>query len=83
MALVTGGAAGTGRAIALRLGAEDALVVVADIDAEGGEDTVRRIQTQGGRATFVRADVTQDADVERMVVFADQGRGGPHILVNN
>jgi NAD(P)-dependent dehydrogenase (short-subunit alcohol dehydrogenase family) len=83
VALVTGGAAGTGRAIALRLGAEDALVVVADIDAEGGEDTVRRIQTQGGRATFVRADVTQDADVERMVVFADQGRGGPHILVNN
>lgn len=83
MALVTGAAAGTGRAIALRLGIEGAVVVVADIDAERGQETVRMVEARGGRARFVRADVTHDDDVQRMVAFADQGRGGPQILVNN
>jgi NAD(P)-dependent dehydrogenase (short-subunit alcohol dehydrogenase family) len=83
VALVTGAAAGTGRAIALRLGGEGALVVVADIEAEGGRDTVRAVEARGGQATFVDADVTRDADVERMVAVADRGRGGPHMLVNN
>ena len=83
VALVTGAAAGTGRAIALRLGIEGAVVVVADIDAERGQETVRMVEARGGRARFVRADVTHDDDVQRMVAFADQGRGGPQILVNN
>jgi NAD(P)-dependent dehydrogenase (short-subunit alcohol dehydrogenase family) len=83
VALVTGAAAGTGRAIALRLGTLGAVVVVADIDADRGEHTVRMVEMRGGRAAFVSADVTNDADVQGMVVFADQGRGGPHILVNN
>lgn len=41
------------------------------------------VEARGGRARFVRADVTHDDDVQRMVAFADQGRGGPQILVNN
>jgi NAD(P)-dependent dehydrogenase (short-subunit alcohol dehydrogenase family) len=58
VALVTGAAAGTGRAIALRLAAEGALVVVADVDADRGERTVHAIGAHGGQARFVAADVT-------------------------
>jgi NAD(P)-dependent dehydrogenase (short-subunit alcohol dehydrogenase family) len=83
VAVVTGAAAGTGRAIAHRLGAEGALVVVADVDAERGEDTARAIEADGGRAGFVRTDVTDSGDVRAMVALAEQGRGGPHVLVNN
>jgi NAD(P)-dependent dehydrogenase (short-subunit alcohol dehydrogenase family) len=72
VALVTGAAAGTGRAIAARLAAEGASVVVADVDREGGEDAARAI---GGR--FVHADVTSPGDVRRML------EPGPQILVNN
>ena len=48
VAVVTGAAAGTGRAIALRLAAEGATVVVADVDALGGRETVERIGTRAG-----------------------------------
>jgi 3-oxoacyl-[acyl-carrier protein] reductase len=83
VALVTGAAAGTGREIALRLGADGALVVVADVDPWAGQETARVIEAQGGSARFVRADVTSGDDVRRMVAFAEQGLGGPQILVNN
>lgn len=83
VALVTGAAAGTGREISLRLGADGALVVVADIDPQAGQETARAIEAQGGSACFVRADVTSGDDVRRMVAFAEQELGGPQILVNN
>ncbi len=56
VALVTGAAAGTGRAIAVRLGTEGAVVVVADIDVGRGGDVVGAIELRGGRASFVRAE---------------------------
>ena len=83
VAVVTGGARATGRAIALRLAAESAIVVIADIDADHGPATVRDIETAGGRAAFVPTDMTDDAAVRRMISLADQGAGGPHVLVNN
>jgi NAD(P)-dependent dehydrogenase (short-subunit alcohol dehydrogenase family) len=83
IAVVTGAAAGTGRAIALRLAAEGALVVVADVDARGGEATVSEIERRGGRACVARADVRVAADVEELIAFADRDAGGPHVLVNN
>jgi NAD(P)-dependent dehydrogenase (short-subunit alcohol dehydrogenase family) len=83
VALVTGAGAETGRAIALRLAAGGALVVVADIDQRAAEDTVAQIEAAGGHAAAIAADVTKDADVRRMIAFAGRDGGGPHVLVNN
>jgi NAD(P)-dependent dehydrogenase (short-subunit alcohol dehydrogenase family) len=83
VAVVTGGVAGTGRAIAQRLAADGALVVVADVDTSGGQETARVIEAQGGRAWFVETDVTSDEQVRRMVEFAEHEVGGLHVLVNN
>jgi NAD(P)-dependent dehydrogenase (short-subunit alcohol dehydrogenase family) len=83
VALVTGAAAGTGRAIARRLGADGALVVVADVDPQAGQETVQLIEEQGGSARFVRADVTSSDDVRAMFAFTGRELRGPQILVNN
>jgi NAD(P)-dependent dehydrogenase (short-subunit alcohol dehydrogenase family) len=83
VALVTGAGAGAGRAIAARMAAGGAAVVVADIDQEGGRETVRQVEAAGGRAAFVRADVTVEPDVRAMVVRAEEVFGGLDVLVNN
>jgi NAD(P)-dependent dehydrogenase (short-subunit alcohol dehydrogenase family) len=82
-AVITGAGSGIGRAVAERLAHEGASVVVVDIDAAGGAETVKRIESAGGRATFVRADVTSEADSRRMLDTAVQKYGGLHILHNN
>lgn len=83
VALVTGAGAETGRAIALRLAAGGALVVVADVDRAGAEATADAIEAQGGHAAAIEADVTDDDHVRRMIAFAGRDGGGPHVLVNN
>ena len=84
VAVVTGGGgAGTGRAIVLRLARAGAAVVVADIDEEGGGESVQHAEELGGRAAFVRADVTVEADVRDMITFAESTFGGLDILVNS
>jgi NAD(P)-dependent dehydrogenase (short-subunit alcohol dehydrogenase family) len=83
VALVTGAGAETGRAIALRLAAGGALVVVADVDQQAAQGTVEAIEAAGGHAAAVAADVTRDEDVRRMIDFAGRDGGGPHVLVNN
>lgn len=66
-AIVTGGAGGMGRAIALAFAATGASVVVADIDSSGGSETVRLIRQAGGTAEFAATDVSKSADVATMV----------------
>ena len=61
VALVTGGGSGIGRASAVAFAREGAKVVVADVDEDGGQGTVRLIEAVGGTARFVRADVCQAA----------------------
>ncbi|HUV91337.1 MAG TPA: SDR family NAD(P)-dependent oxidoreductase [Anaerolineae bacterium] len=82
-ALITGGASGIGRATALLFAREGAAVAVADVDQANGEAVVREIVEQGGRAIFIRCDVTQAADCERAVAQAVGALGGLDVLSNN
>jgi NAD(P)-dependent dehydrogenase (short-subunit alcohol dehydrogenase family) len=81
--IVTGGGSGIGRGIALLFAKEGARVVVADINVETGEETVKFIKAEGGEAIFVRADVSKTADVEEMVKLTLKSFGAPDILCNN
>jgi NAD(P)-dependent dehydrogenase (short-subunit alcohol dehydrogenase family) len=80
VAIVTGGAAGLGAAIARRLAAEGALVTVADIDAAAAAGVAAGITAAGGRARVAAVDVTRADDVAAMVAAAEAG-GGLHVLV--
>jgi NAD(P)-dependent dehydrogenase (short-subunit alcohol dehydrogenase family) len=83
VAIVTGGASGIGRETARQFGAEGANVVVADLDAEGGRETVAAVEDAGGSAAFVETDVTDEDDVAAMVEAAFAEFGGLDVLHNN
>lgn len=82
VAIVTGGARGIGRGIALRLAAAGARVVVADVDAAAGAETTSDIASHG-EALFVPTDVGSRDDIARMVETTKRAYGPPTILVNN
>ena len=67
VALVTGAGSGIGRASALAFAREGARVVVSDVDVAGGEATAEKIRKTGGEASFIRADVTVEAEVANLV----------------
>ncbi|WP_308207367.1 SDR family NAD(P)-dependent oxidoreductase [Mycobacterium angelicum] len=79
VALVTGATSGIGRAIALQLAERGADVVVHGRSAERGGEVVREIETAGGKARFVAADLNQPDDVRRLATAA----GPVDILINN
>ena len=83
VALVTGAAAGIGRACALAFAREEAKVVVADVDVTGAEETVRRIKEAGGEAIFVKTDVSVAAEVESLVDKAVETYGRLDCAHNN
>jgi NAD(P)-dependent dehydrogenase (short-subunit alcohol dehydrogenase family) len=82
-ALITGGAAGIGRAAALLFAREGAAVAVADLDEAGGQAVVHAILKGGGRAIFIACDVTRAADCQRAVQCTLEAWGGLDILFNN
>lgn len=84
VAIVTGAAQGLGEAIAHRLAREGAHVVVADINLEGAQQVAEAIvQQTDRRAIGVRADVTDEAQVEAMVQRTVDGFGRLDIMVSN
>lgn len=67
VALVTGGATGIGRAACERYGQEGASVAVVDVNEAEAAETVRLVESAGGEAVFIRADMTNAADIAAMV----------------
>jgi NAD(P)-dependent dehydrogenase (short-subunit alcohol dehydrogenase family) len=72
VAIVTGGASGIGRAIAIEAGKLGAWVVVVDINDTEGRKTANTIIENGGSALYCHTDVTSSSSIERMVIEAEQ-----------
>ncbi|GGV13739.1 hypothetical protein GCM10010260_60860 [Streptomyces filipinensis] len=76
---ITGATAGIGRAVALRLAAVGASVIVHGRDEQRGAETVKEIAAAGGKARFVAADLSSSEDVLRLAAEA----GEVDVLINN
>ncbi|MFC1916247.1 SDR family oxidoreductase [Chloroflexota bacterium] len=83
IALITGGSSGIGRACVLVFVREGAKVVVADVNVEGGEETVKMVSELGGDSIFIKTDVSKANDVEAMVNAAVKTYGRLDCALNN
>jgi 2-hydroxycyclohexanecarboxyl-CoA dehydrogenase len=83
VAIVTGAASGIGRATAMRLAAEGAAVVIADVNVEGADGVAKSISEGGGRAIALQVDVTDATGVRAMTEQAITAFGKIDILVSN
>lgn len=84
VALITGGSKGIGRAIALAYGKRGIAVALTYMsDEDSAQDVVEEIESGGGRAVAIHADVRDEASVETMVTDARDALGQIDILVNN
>ena len=83
VAIVTGAGRGMGRALAQRLAAGGARLIVNDLDPQSAERTTAELVSNGADALAVPGDVSSSRDVSRLVESAVQRHGTVHILVNN
>jgi len=83
VAIVTGGASGIGRAICELFVKEGAKVAVVDVDSVGGKQTVEHINSKKGDSFFVKADVSNENDVEIVVKEVVNKYSGIDVLVSN
>jgi len=83
VAIITGSARGIGKATALRFAQEGAMVVVNDVDLEEAKEVVSQINSQQEKAVAVKADVSDEKEVEKMVEVVYSKFGRIDILVNN
>jgi NAD(P)-dependent dehydrogenase (short-subunit alcohol dehydrogenase family) len=81
--VITGAASGLGRAGAVAFAQAGARVVVSDIDAAGGAETVRLVAAAGGEALFLRADAGRPAEARALVEETVRRLGGLDVLYNN
>jgi 3-oxoacyl-[acyl-carrier protein] reductase len=83
-ALITGGSRGIGRAIAERLAAEGAAIVINYARSEQlAQEVVKAISAKGGKAIAIQADVSKPAEVRRLFSEAEKAMGGLDIVVAN
>jgi len=83
VAIVTGAARGIGRAFARRLAGDGYQVMIADVNAEQGEETRREIAATGAQAGFVKTDMTDETSAHGMVAATVKLFGGVDALINN
>jgi 3(or 17)beta-hydroxysteroid dehydrogenase len=82
-AIVTGAAGGLGRAIATLLAAEGAAVTVTDVNEAVGREVAAEIKSSGGRAIFIKHDVSSENDWRRVIEKTVAEFGKLDVLVNN
>jgi NAD(P)-dependent dehydrogenase (short-subunit alcohol dehydrogenase family) len=83
VALVTGAGSGIGRAVALAFAGEGIQVAVAEIDPEGGQESVRQIKQGGGKSIFSQCDVTQEEMIKATIEAVVQEWGRIDYACNN
>jgi NAD(P)-dependent dehydrogenase (short-subunit alcohol dehydrogenase family) len=83
VAIITGGGGGMGRVAALLFAGEGARVVVAEFSEAAGGETVDLVRKAGGQASFVKVDVSREADAKAMVDHAVATYGRLDVLYNN
>lgn len=81
--LITGAGSGMGRTACLLFSREGAQILAADVNSKAGEETRELVRKQGGKCVFVQADVSKEADCERMVQEAVKSFGKLDVLYNN
>ena len=81
--VVTGGAQGIGKGIALAYARQGAKVVIADLNAGLGQQLAQDMLAQGYSALFVPTDVTKKQDIIHLMQRAVEQYGTIHILINN
>jgi NAD(P)-dependent dehydrogenase (short-subunit alcohol dehydrogenase family) len=83
VAVITGAGSGIGRESALLFAQEGARVVVADVNDDAGRAVVEELQSAGGEAVYVHADVSKAAEAEGMIRTAEESFGRLDVLFNN
>lgn len=83
VAVITGGASGLGRAIALGLAEAGSKVAIVDVSAEGAEQAAEEVKQMGGKAIAMQGDVTRMPKVEAMAQEVLEDWGRIDILVNS
>tara|TARA_R110000824_G_scaffold288508_6_gene476960 strand:- start:71522 stop:72292 length:771 start_codon:yes stop_codon:yes gene_type:complete len=81
--LVTGAGSGIGAETALKFAANNAKVIVSDLDLASGEAVVRQIKKSGGDAVYIRCDVSQSQQVEALIAHSIDHYGQLNIACNN
>ena len=83
VAIITGAGGGMGRTAALMFAAQGARVVVAEFGEGAGAETVGLVEANGGQASFIKVDVSNEADAKAMVDHAIDRFGRVDVLYNN
>lgn len=81
--VVTGGGAGLGKGISMRIARDGAAVIIADINLEAGESAAKEIKAAGGEALAVNCDVTNEQDIMSLVETGVKHYGKIDLLCNN